>query len=198
MSHSINGQSSGKIVEVPENEDQDKDQSASHDVTDQIVDSTADIPIDDDTFQTDEDIENTREARKAHQERDRRGSVRSLDGIKNDPLHPHTIEITLHADSEFFNLLTNELSSIDELQARQKKILTSQVSELGNHVRAVTRPTDPKSSSDLYTWRQIFELYRDASVFFATTERDHGARNAEQARERVQWFANQLQTQNLV
>ena len=44
----------------------------------------------------------------------------------------------------------------------------------------------------------IFELYRDASVFFASTEREHGARTADQARERIQWFSRQLSTKDLV
>jgi hypothetical protein len=109
-----------------------------------------------------------------------------------------TIEITLRADSEFFHLLTNELSSIDNVQAQQKARLTSEVSDLGNKVVAVTRPSGSKSASDLYAWRELLALYKDASVFFASTERDHGAHTAEQARERMQWFASQIEKSQLV
>ena len=103
-----------------------------------------------------------------------------------------TIAITLRADSEFFNLLTKELSSIDKIEAAQKALLTAKVQNLGSKVVSVTRPSKPTSQSDLYAWREIFSLYRDAAVFFANTERHRGPRTAVQARERIQWFSEQL------
>lgn len=111
---------------------------------------------------------------------------------------PRTIEIVLHSDSEFFNLLTQELSLIDTWKANQKRILTEEVNALGQQVSTVVKPPKFGSHSDMYAWREIFSLYRDASVFFASAERYHGARDATQARERIQWFANQLQVQSLV
>jgi hypothetical protein len=117
---------------------------------------------------------------------------------RNSHAHPRTIEIVLTADSEFFNLLTQELSSIDALQAQQKTILTAQLTELGKEVSAVAKPSKSRSHSDMYAWREIFSLYKDASLFFASTERDRGARSAAQARERIEWFSRQLQAQNLV
>lgn len=113
--------------------------------------------------------------------------------LESSTHHPRTIEITLRADSEFFNLLTKELSSIDKIEARQKALLTTEVQSLGSKVVSVTRPSRPSSQSDLYAWREIFSLYHDAAVFFANTERHRGARTAVQARERIQWFSEQLQ-----
>jgi len=103
-----------------------------------------------------------------------------------------TIEITLRADSEFFNLLSRELEEIDHLQAKQKELLTTEVDVLGKGVMAVAKPGCSGPSSDLYAWREIFALYRDAAIFFSTTERDHGSRNAEDSRTRIQWFQTQL------
>jgi E3 ubiquitin-protein ligase BAH len=108
-----------------------------------------------------------------------------------------TIQIRLHADSEFFDILTKELSSIDDVQTRQKDELTWKVKELGHAVQTVAEPSKLKHS-DLYVWRQIFSLYREASVFFGATERDRDPRTVEQARERVQWFADQLVERRLV
>jgi SPX domain len=187
MNHRANGKSQ-KISES-------KNQPADHPVLEDYVDDVKDR--DDDIFQTDEDIAQSQRAYDKFREGHRQNNDRTFEESANKTSHSHTIEITLRADSEFFKLLTNELSSIDHLQARQKEILTSQVTELGKEVSAVTKPSK-SSEPDLYAWRKIFELYRDASVFFATTEREHGARNSEQARERVQWFSNQLQAQNLV
>ena len=109
-----------------------------------------------------------------------------------------TIEITLRTDSEFFNLLTKELKQIDGLQTEQKQRLTSQVTSLGRRVLAVARPGGTKSSSDLYAWREIFSLYRDAAIFFVTTERHYGSRTAEEAKNRIQWFQTGIETQTIV
>jgi len=152
---------------------------------------------DQDIFQTDEEIAQAQT-----------NDVQSPEVLEFDPdesvphrnphSFPRTIEIVLNSDSEFFNLLTQEVSSIDDLQANQKQILSEEVSALGREVGTVVKPVKFGTPSDMYTWREIFSLYRDASIFFGSTERDHGARNATQARERIQWFANQLQVQNLV
>ena len=178
-----------KIVDITQTENQSAHQSAT---ADQGFD---DNDEDENIFQIDEDIVKSQRPSEELKYDDRQNG---LDELDNEPARHRTIEITLHADSEFFELLTKELSSIDDLQARQKEQLTSQVNDLGKDVLGVTNPSKSGSSSDLYTWREIFCLYRDASVFFAMTERDHGARNAQQARERVQWFQNQLAQQNLV
>ena len=176
----------GKIVEVTETENQLAVESATADEVDE----------DDDIFQTEEDIAKSQQTSDSFKDDDGQNNDDPFND--NETAHHRTIEITLHADSEFFNLLTKELSSIDDLQARQKEQLISQVNDLGKDVLAVTKPSKSGSTSDLYAWRQVFSLYRDASIFFAMTERDHGARNAQQARERVQWFQNQLAQQNLV
>jgi E3 ubiquitin-protein ligase BAH len=177
----------GKIVEVTETENQRADQSTT---TDQHIDD------DDNIFQTDEDIAESLRTSEDFKSVDRQNNDDPFND--NETARHRTIEIILHADSEFFDLLSKELSSIDDLQARQKEQLTSRVNDLGKDVLVVTKPSKSGSTSDLYAWRQIFSLYRDASVFFAMTERDHGARNAQQARERVQWFQNQIANQNLV
>jgi hypothetical protein len=153
---------------------------------------------DQDIFQTDKEIdqaetndERTTEALEFDQD----------DGGQGRNPHsstPRTIEIVLHSDSEFFNLLTQELSSIDAWQANQKRVLTEEINALGQEVSTVVKPPKFGSHSDMYTWREIFSLYQDASIFFALAERYHGPRDATEARERIQWFANQIQVQNLV
>ena len=87
---------------------------------------------------------------------------------------------------------THHSRTIEKIEARQKALLTTEVRNLGSKVVSVTRPSHSSSQSDLYAWREIFSLYRDAAVFFANTERHRGARTAVQARERIQWFTDQL------
>jgi len=188
MSHRSSGhrRPSNKVVEFTESPSEQPDNPVEDPETSQN---------DETIFETDEDIAKSEREREAIKSSSNRAA--DPDAFEPDQHHPRTIEITLHSDSEFFNLLKNELSSIDSLQARQKEELTSQVKELGKDVMTVTRPGN-SASSDLYTWRDIFLLYRDAAVFFASTERDHGARTTAQAKERIEKFQSQLVAQNLV
>ena len=189
-------QASNKIVEIIE---QSSDQRAVPEASDSAVDDFGIAQNEETIFETDEDIANSeRERDLLRASRNRTGSDADDNVFDLDQHQPRTIEITLHADSEFFNLLKNELSSIDSLQARQKENLTSQVKDLGKAVSTVIRPQSSGSSSDLYAWREIFLLYRDAAVFFASTERDHGVRTAAQAKERTEKFENQIVARNLV
>jgi hypothetical protein len=154
------------------------------------------VSIDESIFETDEDIEQNRRAQdilKQGFQEDEEYLANGTNGVHKS----RTIEITLQADSEFFHLLSAELSSIDNVQGQQKDRLTSQVSDLGQNIVAVTRPSG-RGVSDLYAWREIISLYRDASVFFASTERDHGAHTAEQARERMEWFLKQIDKSQVV
>jgi hypothetical protein len=171
-----------KIVEITDEENQTETESG------QVTDKEENEPI----FETDEDLAQSERSREFTKHTQHEEAVDDSEEVEEGHHTTRTIEITLRADSEFFNLLTNELSSIDKIEAKQKQILTSQVQDLGNSVVKVSRPTNSKQSSDLYAWREIFALYRDAAVFFATTERDHGPRTAEQARQRIQWFQTQL------
>ena len=153
-------------------------------------------PTDDAIFETDEDFAISQQEHDSV--RPRGHAQEDIMDESDDTRRVHTIEITLHADSEFFNLLVKELSSIDDLQARQKESLTVQAKDLGRDISMVTEPSSSRSRGDLYAWREIFALYQDASVFFATTERHRGPRGAEEARQRVQWFSNQLVSRQMV
>ena len=192
LMQTISAPQSDRFVEVPESHDRAHDTSVEKNVN-QLHKDEEDQHI----FETDEEMaESDRKYRQDTESHDidRENTVSRRTSHSNR----RTIEIFLTADSEFFNLLTQELSSIDALQAQQKNILTVQVNDLGKEISAVTRPSKQGPQSDMYAWREIFVLYKDASVFIASTERHRGARSAAQARERIQLFANQLHVQNFV
>jgi hypothetical protein len=46
--------------------------------------------------------------------------------------------------------------------------------------------------SDLYTWREIFQLYVDAEIFQGLGEHDRGDRSVEEAEERLNKFTERL------
>jgi len=192
LMQTISTAESDRFVEIPESQDRAHDTSGEKNVS-QLHSDEEDQYI----SETDEEMaESDRKYRQdiEFHDIDRDNTVWRRTSHSNR----RTIEIVLNADSEFFNLLTQELSSIDVLQAQQKNILTVQVSDLGREISAVTRPSNQGSQSDMYAWREIFVLYKDASVFIASTERHRGARSAAEARERIQLFANQLHVQNFV
>ncbi|KAF5019014.1 hypothetical protein F66182_8988 [Fusarium sp. NRRL 66182] len=107
------------------------------------------------------------------------------------------IEVPLVFDAEFFDLLQSDVSSLDALQAEEEKRMTSEIVALGKEVEQVVKPKR-FSKTDLARWRQIFELYLDAEIFFATHEQDHGERTSQVALRQLQWFQDQVAKQNLV
>jgi len=186
------GYPANKIEEISDSEELE---GLHHDVENHDSSTEASAPVgeaeDEAIFATDEELNHQNNVRESSKTCATSDFDESSDPL-NKTTQRRTIEITLRADSEFFNLLTKELEQIDKVQAKQKELLTTQVKSLGKNITTVARPGGPGRSSDLYTWREIFSLYRDAAIFFSTTERDHGSRNAEEARKRMQWFQDQL------
>ncbi|KAF5588136.1 RING finger [Fusarium subglutinans] len=107
------------------------------------------------------------------------------------------IEVPLTFDAEFFEMLQSDVSNLDALQMEEEKTMTSEIVALGKEVEQVVKPKR-FSKTDLARWRQIFELYLDAEIFFATHEQDHGERSSQVALRQLQWFQDQVAKQNLV
>lgn len=106
------------------------------------------------------------------------------------------IEVPLVFDSVFFDMLLSDVSNLDALQATEQDHLQEEVKELGKQVSQVSRPSR-FSKSDMDRWRRIFELYLDAEIFFATHEREHGARSSQKALKQLQWFQGEVNKQQL-
>ncbi|CAF3470491.1 unnamed protein product [Fusarium graminearum] len=107
------------------------------------------------------------------------------------------IEVPLTFDAEFFEMLQSDVNHLDALQTEEEKTMTSEIVALGKEVEQVVKPKR-FSKTDLARWRQIFELYLDAEIFFATHEQDHGQRTSQKALKQLQWFQDQVTKQNLV
>ncbi|RDW42168.1 SPX domain-domain-containing protein [Yarrowia lipolytica] len=104
--------------------------------------------------------------------------------------------IQLQSDSEFFHMLMKELQDLDDLKSSLKKTFEAEVLDLAKEISTVASPGTKKS--DMYRWRQIFQLYIEAGIFFSDHEAMAGPTNSVQAKERLQWFWDQLQKQSLV
>ncbi|KAG6844396.1 hypothetical protein H0H87_007208 [Tephrocybe sp. NHM501043] len=60
---------------------------------------------------------------------------------------------------------------------------------------SVTNATDIKS--DLYSWREIFQLYVEAEVFESVHEQDRGERSVEESEKRLKLFAERVTSRGL-
>ena len=59
------------------------------------------------------------------------------------------VEVPLTFDAEFFDILLNDVSSLDALQTDEQKILTDEIKDLSKEITAVTKYED---SLSLFDW----------------------------------------------
>ncbi|KAI2634527.1 RING-14 protein [Xylaria nigripes] len=116
-----------------------------------------------------------------------------------DTANVRQVEVPLVFDAEFFGILQNDVSNIGTLQEEERAKLECQITALGEGLgKAVDPSRGWRAKADLEVWRQIFELYLGACVFFSTRESDHGARTSTQAVEQLHWFQDEIVKRKLV
>lgn len=121
------------------------------------------------------------------------------------PSRLKVIEIKLKSDSEFFHMLSSELSQLDKLKKSQEKELLNLINELSATISQVVDPNKMHGSHglrlpgggsrralDMYVWREIFREYIESGIFFSTLETDSGEHDAEMARQRLLFFAQRV------
>lgn len=108
------------------------------------------------------------------------------------------IEIPLVFDGEFFNMLQTDVDSLSALQMHEEASMESDIKALGAEVAVVAQPSKKFTKSDINRWREIFELYIDAQVFFSSHEIDHGSRTSAQAVKQLVWFQKEVQDRELL
>lgn len=108
------------------------------------------------------------------------------------------IEVPLVFDGEFFNILQNDVDSLDAIQQQEEKTLEADIKTLGERVSTVAKPSKKFAKSDISRWRQIFDLYLDAQVFFSSHELDHGSRSSAKALLQLVWFQKEVQNRGLL
>lgn len=107
------------------------------------------------------------------------------------------IEVPLVFDGEFFNILQSDVDSLDALQQQEEKSMETDIINLSEEVSAVTKPSK-FAKSDLNRWREIFDLYVDAQVFFSSHEIDHGSRSSTRAVQQLVWFQREIHSRGLL
>ncbi len=107
------------------------------------------------------------------------------------------VEVPLTFDSEFFRLLTTDISVLDRIQEHEEARLTQAVTDIGHGVSRAVAGSGTASTAELARWRDIFDLYLQAKVFFSTAERDRGPRSAAAAAQQLQWFGDAVGARGL-
>ena len=103
------------------------------------------------------------------------------------------IVISLNSDSTFYQVLVSALHSFAEHQAKVQEEFTQTVEQLSRDISNVSHPSSSKrGKSDLYAWRQIFQIWVDAQIFESATERDRGERSVEDSESKLTEFANKV------
>ncbi|KAL2268166.1 hypothetical protein VTJ83DRAFT_3012 [Remersonia thermophila] len=124
----------------------------------------------------------------------------ALDGDSGSPGGDEWVKIPLDSDARFFSILQTDVEELDTLQHKERQLMNNQIHVLGTEIAGVARPRKGMvrlSKSDLYRWREIFELYLAAEVFFSTTEADGGLRKSDAARKQLVWFQEEVNKRQL-
>jgi hypothetical protein len=105
--------------------------------------------------------------------------------------------VPLTFDAEFFGILQGEVSTLDNLQAGEERAMMNDVKLLGTEIAKVTNPSRYKQG-DIDRWRELFDLYLQAGIFFSTNELDHKSRDSAMAIKQLQWFQVEVTKRGLV
>jgi hypothetical protein len=122
------------------------------------------------------------------------------DGGGDDDDDDKWVKIPLNSDALFFGLLQTDVTELDTLQEEERQSMNGRIRALGTEIAEVAKPRKgliKLSKSDLYRWREIFELYLAAQVFFSTTEAAGGVRNSEKAQKQLVWFQDEVNKRQL-
>jgi E3 ubiquitin-protein ligase BAH len=111
------------------------------------------------------------------------------------------VKIPLNSDARFFGLLQTDVTQLDTLQDEERQSMNDKIKALGTEIAQVAKPRKGVlnlSKSDLYRWREIFELYLAAQVFFSTYEIAGGLRKSEKAQKQLVWFQEEVNKRQLL
>ncbi|KAK3391553.1 SPX domain-containing protein [Sordaria brevicollis] len=111
------------------------------------------------------------------------------------------VDIPLDSDAKFFNILQTDVVELDSLQTQERQSMNDGIHLLGDEIARLARPRKGViqfAKSDLYRWREIFELYLAAQIFFSTAETATGPRDSEKARKQLVWFQDEVSKRQLL
>lgn len=139
--------------------------------------------------------------------------------INHSSTNTHDLIIPLRSDTAFFQLLSTALASLAEHFDTVHDGFTSTLQSLADAISMTARPTSssaphsfstysmavsnaatlrPSSrnrNTDLYSWREIFQMYVEGEIFESVGERTRGERSVEETETRMKRFEELMQEQ---
>lgn len=135
----------------------------------------------------------------------------------------HEIIIPLVSDTAFYQLLTQALQYLNAKLAVVRSDFEASLRSLSRSIAHSARPmsstsgfrphsahtSDPSNisvhapphfsshKSDLYAWREIFQMYVDADIFESHQEASRGERSIEESEQRLELFLQRLRDRGL-
>jgi E3 ubiquitin-protein ligase BAH len=86
---------------------------------------------------------------------------------------------------------------LDAIQVKEQESLTRDIHELSKDITALVKPTK-FGKTDMYAWRELFDLYLQAAVFFSTQECNTRSRDPASAAKQLEWFQSEVTKRGLV
>ncbi|ETN37905.1 uncharacterized protein HMPREF1541_07528 [Cyphellophora europaea CBS 101466] len=114
-----------------------------------------------------------------------------------EPEDVETIEIPLTSDSEFFQILRRELKTLEDLQAKEQRDISGQITLLATELQNLKLSKKKRSKQEVEAWRKLFELYTDSEIFRSSHEIDAGARDVSLAQAQLKNFTKSVVDQRV-
>ncbi len=108
-----------------------------------------------------------------------------------------SVEIPLRFDAEFFGLLQEDVATLETLRLHEQKALMEQINALSKDMTHLAAPSK-FAKTDMYRWRELFDIYQQAQIFFSTREQDRGSRNSAAAARKLCWFQSEVTRRGLL
>ncbi|QRW20956.1 RING finger protein [Rhizoctonia solani] len=108
------------------------------------------------------------------------------------------VVLPLTADTAFHRVLATALSSLASLRTRTQTRVSDQISGLADTISSCSGPPARDRKSDLYAWREIFQLWVECQIYQGgATERERangegGIRDVAEAEKRLGMFASEV------
>lgn len=107
------------------------------------------------------------------------------------------IVIPLTFDTEFFQLIQGDVKTLDTIQERERNDLIQEIENLSKQLVQLSEPSKYKKT-DMNRWRELFEIYLEAGVFFSTSENNPGYRTSTIAKRQLEWFQSEVTRRDLL
>ena len=121
------------------------------------------------------------------------------EGLERNPsVTLEEVELPLITNNEFYRVLRQELSRLDDLQLTQQRNVEAEISKLGRELASMVEAGSKKSKNDTTAWRNIFRIYVESEIFFSSREREHGTRGAEKASEQLRVFRSSIEAEGVL